>query len=255
MKKKFVCLMLTTICAFALTGCFIPTLPDMTEEQEALVTEYAAGLILKYSPSYSSSLLDDEELAQAEEEEEEQRQKEEKSRQLAEEYLAKTASKDTKQDDATEDGSREESTKTQVEATDITVDNIADFYGIEGFTVSYDGYELGDSYSDGGIISVSADSGKNLYIVHFNITNQGSGDAEFDIFDIDAKFQLSVNGAKKITADSTMLLDDLASYKDTIPAGQTVPVVLLFEVDDSVSPESLQLFMTGANGSGTMALD
>ena len=56
------------IVAMSLTGCgFIPELPTLTEQQEKLITEYAAGLLLKYDNSYDSGLMTDEALAKAEE--------------------------------------------------------------------------------------------------------------------------------------------------------------------------------------------
>ena len=39
------------ISACMLTGC-IDLMPDMTEEQSELVAEYAADMLLKYSPNY-----------------------------------------------------------------------------------------------------------------------------------------------------------------------------------------------------------
>ncbi len=44
-----------------LSGCGLVTMPELTEEQTELVTEYAAGLILKYDPLRPESDLLDEE--------------------------------------------------------------------------------------------------------------------------------------------------------------------------------------------------
>ena len=71
----------------ALTGCGLVDMPELTEEQSALVTEYAAGLILKYDvTAMGDKLLSEEELAKGEQEEAEQRQKEREAREAAEEY-------------------------------------------------------------------------------------------------------------------------------------------------------------------------
>ena len=87
--KKIVCTAGILLSALCITGCGIPQIREMSEEQEKLVTEYAAGLLIKYDPSAKSNLLDEEQLAKAEEEERIQREKDERTKQLAEEYVAK----------------------------------------------------------------------------------------------------------------------------------------------------------------------
>ena len=46
------------ISACMLTGC-IDSMPDMTEEQSELVAEYAADMLLKYSPNYHYRIAED----------------------------------------------------------------------------------------------------------------------------------------------------------------------------------------------------
>ena len=56
---------LVSMVALLLTGC-VDNMPDMTEEQSELVAEYAAGLLLKYSPNYQYGLADEDELLEEE---------------------------------------------------------------------------------------------------------------------------------------------------------------------------------------------
>ena len=62
--KKIKILGLLAMSAVMLTGC-VDAMPDMTTEQSDIVAEYAAGLLLKYSPNYNYRLVSDEELAAA----------------------------------------------------------------------------------------------------------------------------------------------------------------------------------------------
>lgn len=253
MKKRLASLIIGAMSVMALSGCAIPDIPELSENDEAAITEYAAGLMLKYSDSFDSLVLDDEQLVYQQMLEDEQREKDERAKQLAQEYLDKTAAakkdKETKNDkDKTTDPSINSEPGTEM------VRNIAEFYGIDGFEVAYSGYEVAYSYSDGGFMAVSPDEGKALYIVNFTLANVSGQDAVFDIFDLHSKFQISVNGEKKVTADSTLLLNDLATYKDTIPAGGTVDTVLLFDINENITPESLQLYIKNGDRNGMISL-
>ena len=53
------------ITAGLLTGC-IDNMPDMTEEQSALIAEYAADIMLKYSSNYNYRIADEEDLIEEE---------------------------------------------------------------------------------------------------------------------------------------------------------------------------------------------
>ena len=50
--------------AMLLTGC-VDSMPELTAEQSEMVAEYAAGLILKYSPKYDYKIVSEEEVAAA----------------------------------------------------------------------------------------------------------------------------------------------------------------------------------------------
>ena len=65
MKKSIISLLTVTLTAITLSGCALAPVPDMTEEQEKLVAEYAAGLLLKYDQSYDNQIMTPEQLEKA----------------------------------------------------------------------------------------------------------------------------------------------------------------------------------------------
>ena len=90
MKKSIISLLTVTLTAITLSGCALAPVPDMTEEQEKLVAEYAAGLLLKYDQSYDNQIMTPEQLEKAQEKERIQKERDEKTRILAQQYLEKT---------------------------------------------------------------------------------------------------------------------------------------------------------------------
>ena len=59
--KKGKVLGLIALSAILLTGC-VDAMPELTAEQSDIIAEYAAGLLLKYSPRYQYRIVSEEEL-------------------------------------------------------------------------------------------------------------------------------------------------------------------------------------------------
>lgn len=62
--KKGKVLGLIAMSAMLMTGC-VDAMPELTAEQSDIIAEYAAGLLLKYSPRYQYRIVSEEELAAA----------------------------------------------------------------------------------------------------------------------------------------------------------------------------------------------
>lgn len=238
--------------AVSMTGCGA-TIPDLSEEQTDLITEYAAGLMVKYNSIPERSLLKDAQLEVEEQKEAEIREKQKKKEEAEKAYLeAQNAEKEEKNDSAFE-GEAQEVKK------DPTIDNLAAFYGLDGFLVSYTGYELCQSYPDEEredfFLAMEATQGKQLCILKFDVSNTSSEELDFDMFSKRGVFFLTMEGADRIPVQSTLLLDDLASYKGMIAAGTQEPMILVFEVDESIQQIGT-MELTARNGSekGTMML-
>ena len=69
MKKKAAICIIMTMAMVSLSACDGMTIPDMTQQQETLVAEYAAGLLMKYDPLFDNTLMTDDQLAKASEKE------------------------------------------------------------------------------------------------------------------------------------------------------------------------------------------
>lgn len=236
MKKRAAICIIMTMAMVSLSACDGMTIPDMTQQQETLVAEYAAGLLMKYDPLFDNTLMTDDQLAKASEKERIQKEREERTRQLAEQYLEKTkasqekSSKKDKSKDTTKEnkGSGPES---------ISADSIGSFLGLDGLTVSYDGYRTLKSYPETGnnVFSVDAANGKELVVTNVKVTNPSDQAVDVDMFSSGTKFVLMLADGTTVSSSSTLLLDDFSIYKDKIEAGATVNTILLFEVNEGTS--------------------
>lgn len=253
MKKKIISILILAMC-IALSGCggLVPY-PDITEEEEELITEYAAGLILKYDTKFAKgNLIDEDELAQAEAKEKEARAKERQYKKTVEEYLAKKEAakqeeEKQKQQDST-DASGNGNDDSTASVGEQPIDNIASFYGIDGFNVTYTGYELCDSYSDSIMMDVDASAGKQLIVLGFDVSNVSNDVMNFDMFYKNPAFYLTIDGGKKVKMQGTLMFDDMSSFAGEIGAGNTQPMVLIFEIDENINSIG-NMVLTAKNGS------
>ena len=229
------------IIAAAMVSCMLVgcgnEIPELTEGEASLIATYAADVTLGHNKESSSRLIDTaaetarlEELAAKVEALEEKKVQEEEE---AETEL------ETGQPFTTADGVQEGMQKAE---------NIAEFIGLEGFQVSYDGYEIAKSYaadsSDEWEPTLDATEGQNLLIVKLKVTNMSGESAVADVLSKDMMF--SINGDNGIggMAFVTMLLNDFAFAQDEMEAGENRQYVLITQIDEGITEtSSLSLHM------------
>ena len=233
--KKAATFMCGILAAALLSGCGA-VMPDLTQEETDLISEYAVGVLLKYDKHHKSRLVDTTAYDVAAEE-----VTEEISEEIPEEEpepespINDTEVIDVSQDEAT--------------ASPATIE---EYYGIEDITFRYLGYDLTQSYPSGGsdenmFFSMDATEGSQLLVLRFMASNVSSADKTLNMIDCGAKFRISVNGGTAKSALTTMLLDDLQSYNDVIPAGSGVELVSIVEVPQSESVGTIEFILRGNN--------
>ena len=265
MKKHLCMIVVMTLFISLLAGC--GGIPDMTGEQEEMVSEYAVSLLLKYDSANHSRLVDVDRYItsyenakrmhdQAEEayykklEEEENKRKEEASNQDAmnSSYSQETASSSSSSQGSGE-GSGTGSGRNDGTGGAVVVDNtsIEEFLGLSGFSIVYAGFDVMHDYPEESmdfVPYISASEGGNLCIVYFNVTNTSSSDNYLDIIDIVPMtyFKLSLNGEGSFkSVVRTILEDDLAVYAGSFAAGETKRLVLVAEVKEGTQISNIDL--------------
>jgi len=253
MKKiNIVCGLLLSL-SLLLTGCTNPFdyMPNLTEEESALITEYAAGILIKHD-KYAGRLADDWEIIYADE-------KAAKLEAAAAEYKERQEALAAQEEEAKaqEQGNGEEPIQEPVQTPFA---GIASFCGVEGFEINYTDYTICDSYpeedSDSAFFAMDATEGNQLLVLRFIAENLTAEDKELDMLGRNIRFRINVNGDDEKSALSTLLLDDLASYREVIPAQTGVQLVLIREIPNEVaaSVDSISLTLKNASDNVTTVL-
>lgn len=250
--RKSMSMLLVVAFSILLCGCG-SDVPDLTPEQTALISEYATHLLVKHSELSERDLLDDRELEKGINEEAQERERKAKADEIAQAYL----------NDEVEmiDGAvaEEEQGEGQNESEILPVQTIAEFLGEESFVIDYNSYELCESYPSAGedefYVAMDATSGKQLCVVKFAVSNMTSEDREFNMLGKKNNYVLDMPDGQTISAQTTMLLDDISSYNGTVPANATEQMVLVFEVDDSITQmDSVELIIKNDSGENGISL-
>lgn len=255
MKKSSIVCGLAMSIGLLLTGCSNPFdhMPDLTEEESALIAEYAAGILLKHD-KYAGRLASDAEIVAANE-------RAERLKASAEAFAAEEAQKEAEESTASPNAGN--ASGSEAEAADIALpfEGIAEFCGIDGFHITYNGYSICDSYPEGDgeerVFSMDATEGNRLLVLQFVAENLTGEERELDILSKNIRFKIAVNEEHGKSALSTLLLDDLSSYKDVVAPETAVSLVLIREVpsETASSIQTLSLSLQNASENTTTLLE
>lgn len=256
MKKRGIILS-TSILIFGmlLGGCGM--YPDLSEDEEKMVSEYATSLLLKYDKDNHSRLVDtstflktyNDALA-------------ERERTLAE-YEAlkkeKEAQKEaeTKKENEIEPETDEKSDDGTGGATVIEKESIDSFLGLDGFVFDFAGCDVVDSYTDATMWTVypdekSGEKPQKLLVTYFNIKSLYGGD--LDLFGR-ATYKLSINDESFRNIETTWLDDDMGIFTGAFEAGEIKRLVLIQQIDADINVSSLKLSISSSGkGSATIRL-
>lgn len=261
-KKKWISFLMICMLSGMITGCQSDentqeavieeeeeTIFGLTQSEQKLYAEYAAGILMKYNAGTNMRVLEGQKLIKAEEE--------------AAAALEKEQKQGEQTDKAWENTAQEAENQTSKDTTGTAsgekqyISDMASVMGMDMFSVSYAGYDITDSYPESGediFFAMDASNGKRLLVEKFYVTNKSSESQDFDMFSKQGKFKTTVNG-KTYKSQYTLLLNDLSMYKGELEAEQTEEMVLIFEIPESVETiDSLELSITAGEKTGTMLL-
>lgn len=245
--KKVSVLLCSIGIACALMGCGATV--ELTEEENEVITEYAVSLLLKYDKYYNNHLVDLARYEEAQDSALEDNGEEEPA---------------PEEESAAPEENQEEPVTVDMQAVDaveeIEPSSIEEFYGIPGFSFQYIGYDITNSYPAmtenpaDAFFAMEATSGMQLLVLKFQAINQSGADAELNMLNYGTKIRVSVNGEASKNALSTMLLDDLQTYRGCVEAYGLAELVAVIEVPAGTYIENMSLILRNDSDSATIFL-
>ncbi len=253
--KGFMLIML--LCSFGLTGCLGNDIENDLEEAEedrqlSLVAEYAAGILLKYDKNHTNGLTVAPPLPPSMDEPADKPPMEEPMPPAGENMGTGEGP-----GEYSDEGETVEISAEPVEGEEaVNSGTIAEALSVPEFDITYTGYEICSSYPDSAVsdnsmlFSLQSQEGEKLLILHFDLYNGTGQDMECSLINNEAKIRLLVNDEERLNQQMTILMNDLKSFDDTVPAGSGVDTVLVFYIaDDYVDNiENLTLLIVGSDG-------
>ncbi|MCH5275987.1 MAG: hypothetical protein J1E65_09105 [Lachnospiraceae bacterium] len=242
MRKTKVIVGICICSLLCITGCGA-SLPEMTEEQENAIVEYAASIVMRHTRDYDSRLVDLSIFDTYEDEQE------------PDEPGGMDPVEDTPVIDSTGGTSVVDSSAGE------SVGNIAQVLLPENIDIVFSGYRVVNAYPDGDsdnpYFALDASAGNKYLVLGFTMSNNTGTGQEIDIFSQGPRFTVLINGTERTPIMTTMLLDDLGTYVGSLGAGEEVKLVLLAEIEETLAGEitGLQLSVTTSNGSVVMPLE
>ena len=248
--KKYRILGVLAISAVMLTGC-IDSMPEMTSDESDMVAEYAAGLLLKYSPNYNYMLVSDDELAAA------------LNQRALEEQLLAAETQQTDEEEADEEKTQEQQTpnaETPTEETseeaveetpvqmlvDSSTDLVMELGLAEQVSLRYQSFEICDSYPKDakGYSGIDAAEGKKLLVMHFDLENDTADKVDCQLFDYSMRLRVTINDSVTRNAEETPLLpDDMLSYSGTLEAGEKTDVIAIAQIEEMSDSDIASLML------------
>lgn len=230
MKRKLFSIILIFAMTLPLIGCGFTQL-NLTEQEEKAITTYMANLLLKYDKNHKDTIVDTESQRELEARVEAIK---ELQRINDEEALAEENSKDKKSNKSSGD-SDSSSNEPELRYPPEGEQDIAKCFALDGIDISYQGYEVCQSYpndgSEEGFFAMDATSGSQLVVFHFDVNNPSSEEKNCNILSRDAIFRIVVNDTDRKNALTTLLLNDLATIDETIMPGESKDAVIVLETD------------------------
>lgn len=207
MKKRFLIIMIM-LCVFAFTGC--AKVIEMTDEQNDMVAEYAAGVLIQRSYSYKLKYPN-------------------VSTDVPTTEETKPSEKETTASD-----SQEESTTVDNSVPDKKL--FGEVLGVAPVELTYNDYKIVDEYPDDpdAMLSFQPQDGCKFIILEFTLHNPTEDSLTVNTAKSKPVFRATID-KKRCNNYANLMLNDITNLDDvTIKAGEDYEGILIFMVDENV---------------------
>lgn len=220
-----------------MTGCGFVDIPDLTDEQNNAISEYAVELLLKYGVDGNSRLMSESEIKQAEQE------KIENEKAHANELAGINS---------TNEPETENAESKSADGETITDTTISSFYGIEGIDIEFNDFDVCSSYP--GDLSNKGTDGSDSESSGENKTDTKSDKSEktAEQTTTDEESESTVSAGKLAPSDNSSVVDSVYFSLDADPGKKLV--VLNFTASNKTDSD-IDLDMTSYSPALSVSLD
>lgn len=259
MRNKVKVLFLISLITIIFTGCgmFDSAIPELDEDQEALVVEFATESLLKYDTGNAERISNkvENELIKADEQRALEEQIAAEAARLAEEEAKKEAAKADAENNSSQDTDIIDNTQT---VANYTSDELETALGLDsGLDFVFEGTDIKKSYPENldTYFVMNASQGCELLIIKYKLRNVGQEAISVDMPSRGAKFKIRLNGNSR-NALTTMLVNDVAFYHKELQPGEEDDLVIVGEYkdEDISSIDSLSLVVRLPEGDKTLSI-
>lgn len=251
-NKKLVIAMVLAMSMSLLCACG-DEIPEMTDEEMSIISDYASALLLKYDSGAPSRLLP------------------EGAVDLSIVYhepltTGNVESGDSEMSISGDIDTAQKSEDTLVNDTTIPESNsndrsngFADFLDGTGLQIEFAGnIEVVDSYpteNTNAYFTTDASAGNKLLVSHYTLSNVSGDSLNVNMNSLGLRYRVSVDGGKNKNVMTTMLDNDILSFVGTLNAGESVDLVAIAEIpEDNSEFSSLVLTIRGEEFSSKLVL-
>lgn len=223
--KKNVIWVATIFCSAFITACSMPgSFPKVSEEQMEAISEYAAFELLKHDANNKSRLVDDATIQAYDE------------RVALMEELKNTEDNPEEEMQEPQEDVNGNPTEDDESQQVVNYDSLNSFYAFpSGIVPVYAGHEVCDIYPEDEetdeFFTIDATDGKKILVLKFILMNTTEQEADIDLFGTNSVYKITIADTTK-GVFTTMLLNDMSTYRGTLQPGEEKELVLLTEMDD-----------------------
>lgn len=222
-RRIYLCTLMVLVMCFA-TGCG-DALYTLTDEEEQTIVLYSAKMVSKFNKFQTTGVCNanirEGELPIA------------GATDIPNENMDAVTDPDIAPSDNQPDSSSQPSNTpvsqvqdNQAPAVTAPIDTVL---GMEGLELSITNYEVTSIYTATDFFELTCPAGYSYLVLHLDGYNTTGSDMMIDGFTNGNKYTLTIDGVYKSSNQTTVLLNDLATYKGTIAAGDSKDFVLVFQ--------------------------
>lgn len=207
-NKKYILSLCLCLSMFALAGCVESK--DLTEEQQDIIAEYSAGVLLQHEESYDRRLVKQESVS------------------VPEPTAAPTATPAPAETESSESAAENE-------PAPVNEVSLNDLYQVAGMEVSYNSYKICKEYTQ----EVTAGADERLFVVKYTVKNTTSKPLKIDLTERKIAYRLTLNGTDYDATPGFLKNGGMNFLKTTVKANSSEEAVVVFKIPEAAkNPDS-----------------